>query len=111
MQFRMEGRMRIAFIGLGVMGFPMAGHLAAAGHEVRVFNRSPDKARRWAEQRDPAIIWEGHKAGRIRPYWQIEKLTNLAALPPHGFTLSCFPVKIEGASAGWIRAVALVDRG
>ena len=42
--------MRVAFIGLGVMGFPMAGHLAAAGHEVRVFNRSPDKARRWADQ-------------------------------------------------------------
>jgi kynurenine formamidase len=68
-------------------------------------------ARRWAEKRDPAIIWEGHKAGRIRPYWQIEKLTNLAALPPFGFTLSCFPVKIEGASAGWIRAVAMVDQG
>lgn len=66
-------------------------------------------ARRWAENRDPAIIWEGHKAGRIRPYWQIEKLMNLAALPPFGFTLSCFPVKIEGASAGWIRAVALVE--
>lgn len=66
-------------------------------------------ARRWAETRDPAIIWEGHKAGRIRPYWQIEKLANLAALPPSGFTISCFPVKIEGASAGWIRAVALID--
>lgn len=66
-------------------------------------------AKRWAESRDPAIIWEGHKAGRIRPYWQIEKLMNLSTLPPYGFTLSCFPVKIEGASAGWIRAVALVD--
>jgi kynurenine formamidase len=66
-------------------------------------------ARRWAETRDPSIIWEGHKAGRIRPYYQIEKLTNLAALPSHGFMLSCFPVKIERASAGWIRAVALVD--
>ncbi|HEX8232658.1 MAG TPA: NAD(P)-dependent oxidoreductase [Caulobacteraceae bacterium] len=41
--------MRLAFIGLGVMGFPMAGHLARAGHEVAVFNRSPEKARRWAE--------------------------------------------------------------
>lgn len=40
---------KCAFIGLGVMGFPMAGHLAAAGREVSVFNRSPDKARRWAE--------------------------------------------------------------
>jgi kynurenine formamidase len=66
-------------------------------------------ARRWAETRDPSIIWEGHKAGRIRPYYQIEKLANLAALPSHGFTLSCFPVKIERASAGWIRAVALID--
>jgi kynurenine formamidase len=65
-------------------------------------------ARRWAETRDPSIVWEGHKAGRIRPYYQIEKLTNLSALPPTGWTLSCFPVKIERASAGWIRAVALV---
>ena len=38
---------KTAFIGLGVMGFPMAGHLARAGHAVTVFNRSPDKARRW----------------------------------------------------------------
>ena len=42
--------MRVAFVGLGVMGFPMAGHLAAAGHEVRVYNRSEEKALRWAEQ-------------------------------------------------------------
>ncbi len=66
-------------------------------------------AKRWAQERDPAIIWEGHKAGRIRSYYQIEKLTNLAALPAHGFTVSCFPVKIERASAGWIRAVAIID--
>ncbi|HVI30874.1 NAD(P)-dependent oxidoreductase [Phenylobacterium sp.] len=41
--------MKVAFAGLGVMGFPMAGHLAKAGHEVTVYNRSPEKARRWAE--------------------------------------------------------------
>ncbi|MBI1405128.1 MAG: NAD-binding protein [Caulobacter sp.] len=39
--------MKVAFVGLGVMGFPMAGHLAGAGHEVSVFNRSPAKAERW----------------------------------------------------------------
>ena len=39
--------MDVAFIGLGVMGYPMAGHLARAGHRVRVFNRSGDRARRW----------------------------------------------------------------
>ncbi|MEM7664739.1 MAG: cyclase family protein [Pseudomonadota bacterium] len=66
-------------------------------------------AKRWAEKRDPSIIWEGHKAGRIRPYYQIEKLTNLAAIPSQGFMFSCFPVKIERASAGCIRAVAIVS--
>jgi len=39
---------RVAFLGLGVMGFPMAGHLAKAGHDVSVFNRSPAKAQDWA---------------------------------------------------------------
>jgi len=37
----------LAFIGLGVMGFPMAGHLATAGHNVTVYNRSSDKAKKW----------------------------------------------------------------
>ncbi|MBU2958243.1 NAD(P)-dependent oxidoreductase [Paracoccus sp. 1_MG-2023] len=41
---------KTAFLGLGVMGFPMAGHLAAKGHEVTVFNRTDSKARAWAEQ-------------------------------------------------------------
>jgi 3-hydroxyisobutyrate dehydrogenase-like beta-hydroxyacid dehydrogenase len=38
---------RVAFLGLGVMGFPMAGHLALAGHEVAVYNRNPAKAQAW----------------------------------------------------------------
>src|SRR5688572_23025776 len=41
---------RIAFIGLGVMGGPMAGHLAAAGHDLVVHNRNPEKAVAWAER-------------------------------------------------------------
>lgn len=48
-------------------------------------------ARRWAEIKDPSIIWEGHKAGRIRPYYQIEKLTNLAALPNLGLLSAASP--------------------
>ncbi len=39
--------MKVAFLGLGVMGYPMAGHLARAGHEVTVYNRSPAKAAAW----------------------------------------------------------------
>ena len=38
---------KVAFLGLGVMGFPMAGHLAAAGHDVTVYNRSAAKADAW----------------------------------------------------------------
>jgi 3-hydroxyisobutyrate dehydrogenase len=39
--------MKTAFVGLGVMGFPMAGYLVKAGHDVAVFNRTPEKATRW----------------------------------------------------------------
>ncbi len=42
--------MRVAFIGLGVMGYPMAGHLAAKGHEVTVYNRNAEKAARWTAE-------------------------------------------------------------
>ena len=41
---------KTAFIGLGVMGYPMAGHLAAAGHEVTVYNRNASKAAAWVKQ-------------------------------------------------------------
>ncbi|SDU09348.1 NAD(P)-dependent oxidoreductase [Halopseudomonas salegens] len=41
---------KVAFLGLGVMGFPMAGHLAQAGHEVTVYNRSGGKAEQWLAQ-------------------------------------------------------------
>jgi len=40
---------KTAFIGLGVMGFPMAGHLARAGHDVTVYNRTPGKAAQWTQ--------------------------------------------------------------
>ena len=39
---------RCAFLGLGVMGYPMAGHLSAKGHDVKVFNRTTAKAEAWA---------------------------------------------------------------
>jgi kynurenine formamidase len=58
---------------------------------------------------DASLIWEGHKAGRDIGYCHLEKLHNLEALPDHGFTIACFPCKIRGASAGWTRAVAIID--
>ena len=41
---------KVAFLGLGVMGYPMAGHLAKAGHSVTVYNRTTAKAEKWAEE-------------------------------------------------------------
>lgn len=41
---------KVAFLGLGVMGFPMAGHLALAGHRVTVYNRNPDKRAAWCKE-------------------------------------------------------------
>jgi 3-hydroxyisobutyrate dehydrogenase len=46
---------KVAFIGLGVMGYPMAGHLKAGGHEVTVYNRSKAKAEAWVEQHGGAL--------------------------------------------------------
>ena len=41
---------KVAFLGLGVMGHPMAGHLKRAGHDVTVYNRSAAKAKAWADE-------------------------------------------------------------
>lgn len=58
---------------------------------------------------DGRWIWPAHFAGVTREYCQIEKLANLDLIPrPFGFWVSCLPVKIKAASAGWCRAVAIV---
>jgi len=69
-----------------------------------------DIIRRYRETGDRSVLWPAHVAGRFREYCQIERLANLGALPrAHGFLVSCFPVKIAGAGAGWTRAVALIE--
>jgi kynurenine formamidase len=66
-------------------------------------------AKRYAQTGNSALIWEGHKAGREIGYAHIEKLHNLEPLPDSGFLVSCFPVKIRAASAGWSRVVAIFE--
>ena len=65
--------------------------------------------RKVAETGDASLIWEGHRAGREIGYSHLEKLANLDKLPDHGFMVACFPVKVHRGSAGWTRAVAILD--
>lgn len=58
---------------------------------------------------DKSVIWEGHKAGREKAYVQIEKVCNLEKLPKFGFRFYAFPIKVKGASAGFVRAVAEIN--
>jgi 3-hydroxyisobutyrate dehydrogenase len=60
--------MKVGFIGLGVMGGPMAGHLAAAGHELTVFNRSPEKAQAWAKANSGAAMPSVRDAAQGREF-------------------------------------------
>ncbi len=53
---------KIAFLGLGVMGYPMAGHLATAGHNVTVYNRTHSKAKRWNSEFKGSIAKSPYKA-------------------------------------------------
>jgi kynurenine formamidase len=64
---------------------------------------------RYARTRDASLIWEGHRAGMEIGYCHLEKLHNLEALPETGFMVSCFPFSIKGASAGFTRAVAIIE--
>jgi kynurenine formamidase len=58
------------------------------------------------ERDEPGVFWAAHQADI--PYCQIERLANLAALPPTGFEVACFPLRIVGGSAGPARVVAIL---
>ncbi len=57
-------------------------------------------------RREKGVFWAAHQCDR--PYSQIERLVNLRCLPPSGFKVACFPLKIQGGSAGPARVVAIL---
>ncbi|WP_103532544.1 cyclase family protein [Streptomyces sp. SM11] len=70
----------------------------------------PHIIRTYQETGDPQVLWPAHFEGRREEYCQLERLANLQDLPGStGFTVSCLPVKITGAGAGWSRVVALAE--
>jgi len=92
---------KLAFLGLGVMGYPMAGHLAAAGHEVTVYNRTTAKAKAWSDQH------KGHYAETPR-----------AAASDADFVMACVGndddlravcLGEDGAFAGMSKGAVFVD--
>ena len=62
----MTTRRTVAFIGLGVMGYPVAGHLARAGHAVTVYNRTAAKAERFARRILRPLRADAARGGRGR---------------------------------------------
>ena len=92
---------KVAFLGLGVMGYPMAGHLAKAGHQVTVFNRTASKAEKWA----------GEHGGKAKP-------TPREAAEGAEFVMACVGndddlrsvcLGEEGAFAGMEKGAVFVD--
>lgn len=55
------------------------------------------------------VFWAAHYVGVEREFCHLERLCNLDALPPHGFKVCCFPLKVKGGSAGPARVVAMVE--
>jgi 3-hydroxyisobutyrate dehydrogenase-like beta-hydroxyacid dehydrogenase len=92
---------KAAFIGLGVMGYPMAGHLAAKGFEVTVFNRTGAKAERWAAQ---------HKGGTApTPAKAAEGADFVMTCVGNDDDLRAVVKGANGALAGMKRGAVLVD--
>lgn len=94
-----EATLWLAGQGVKVMGIDAWG-----------FDRPFDDMAAEFKKGNKAQLWEAHWAGRDKEYLHIENLINLDQIPrPYGFKVAAFPIKIERASAGWVRAVAIVE--
>lgn len=88
-------------LGVRVIGTDAFSLDAPFTHIIREYHRTGDRD----------VLWPAHFAGRQEEYCQLERLANLQDLPAStGFTVSCLPVKIAGAGAGWSRVVALIGK-
>ncbi len=84
--------------GVEVMGIDQWGWDLPFHHQIRASK----------EKNDANIFWQGHLVGRRKPYWQMEQLRGLDQLPPHGFDVAIFPLRLKGASAAPARVAAFL---
>src|ERR1700734_2731988 len=93
---------KVAFLGLGVMGFPMAGHLGVkGGHEVTVYNRTPAKAKTWAEK------FKGKTAATPKAAAEGQDFVMCCVGNDHG--LRAVTIGPDGAFAGMNKGATFVD--
>ncbi len=95
---RREGTLYLAGLGATVLGTDALGW----DRPFRVMREA------FARSGDPAEIWDGHFAGREREVFIVQQLSNLAALPPSGFKVGFFPLRLARCSAAPARVVAFV---
>jgi len=100
-QYEATAPRKVAFLGLGVMGAPMAGHLAAAGHQVTVYNRSAAKAQAWVDK-------HGGRAAAT-PRAAAEGAEFVFSCVGNDADLRSVVLGDDGAFAGMARGAILVD--
>jgi kynurenine formamidase len=84
--------------GITVMGIDQWGWDLPFHHMIKTSRATGDRA----------VFWAGHLVGRRKPYWHMEQLRSLDQLPPHGFDVAVFPLRLKNASAAPARVVALI---
>ncbi len=85
--------------GVRVMGTDQWGWDMPLAEQIRLAKKNNDRE----------LFWNAHLLGSKKEYFHVEQLTNLAALPPFGFQVFLFPLKLRGASAAPVRAVAILN--
>jgi len=100
---------KVAFLGLGVMGYPMAGHLAKAGHQVSVFNRTAAKAAAWQADAQAAGCSAGHLNAGNTPREAAQGAQIVMACVGNDDDLRAICLGADGAFAGMAAGSIFVD--
>ena len=96
---------KVAFLGLGVMGYPMAGHLARAGHQVTVYNRTASKSIAWCAEFAGAVALKHAEA----PRWAAQDADIVFCCVGNDDDLRAVTLGVEGAFAGMRPGAIFVD--
>ena len=100
---------KVAFLGLGVMGYPMAGHLVKAGHQVSVFNRTAAKAAAWQTDAQGAGCDAGHLSAGDTPREAAQGAQIVMACVGNDDDLRAICLGADGAFAGMAAGSIFVD--